>query len=64
MSRRKRNRLPVTQELLEGLETLFPDRLPSEPPSSLEIARLVGQQQVIRKLRDEFEKQYEEHVRS
>jgi hypothetical protein len=46
----------VTQELLEALEETFPDKLPREnregrTPSGAELARLIGQQDVMRKLR-------------
>lgn len=53
-----KKRAPVTQELLDWLTDTYPDRIPSEVPSEAEMARLVGQQQVIRKLRSELEKQY------
>lgn len=47
----------VPAELLKALELIYPDTLPSDPVSAEEIARLVGRQQVIRKMRYEFGRQ-------
>lgn len=41
---------PVTPELLEYLEALYPDQVPRDPSASL--AYYQGQQQVLDKLRD------------
>jgi hypothetical protein len=48
---------PIPTGLLRWLEAAFPDRLPDAPTSEPETARLVGQQNVIRKLRAEHERQ-------
>ena len=47
----------VPQSLLERLEEVFPDRLPTFLPTDVETARLIGKQDVIRKLRAEYERQ-------
>lgn len=52
----KRNIPPITEELLEYLEATFPDKLPSNPQTEVAVARLIGRQDVIRKLRDDYEK--------
>lgn len=41
----------VPPELLEELAVRFPDKLPTEPVSEAELARLLGQQSVLRFLR-------------
>lgn len=48
---------PVPQALIERLEEMFPNRLPQDPEPSEETARRIGQQDVIRKLRTEYERQ-------
>lgn len=50
---------PVSKDLVEWLERHYPDRLPLDLPSEQEVARLVGRQDVVRKLRREYETQYE-----
>ncbi len=41
----------LSPALVEAVERLFPDRLPSKPLAAEEVARLIGQQDVVRKLR-------------
>lgn len=55
----KAKRFPsVSEELLQALEELFPDRLPDTPHTPVtQVAALVGQQDVIRFLRKQFEEQ-------
>lgn len=48
---------PVSEALLVELAKVFPDQLPDKPIGAEETARLIGQQDVIRKLRAEFKKQ-------
>ena len=49
---------PISRELLEYIQKVFPDRLPDSPPASVgEVAALVGNQQVIRHLKAQAEKQ-------
>jgi hypothetical protein len=43
----------VPSELLEELAARFPDKLPSGPVTETELARLVGQQTVLRFLRSQ-----------
>lgn len=47
---------PVTQELLEFLLEKFPDRLPKKPVSERELAMRIGEQRVIRKLQELYDK--------
>ena len=47
----------VPPELLEGLAVRFPDKLPAGPVSEAELARLVGQQSVVRFLRSHLASQ-------
>jgi hypothetical protein len=47
----------IPLSLLEALENRFPDRLPDHPCTEAQAAELIGQQQVIRILRREYEKQ-------
>lgn len=50
---------PVTSELLAWLEGTFPDSLPQTPqPDLAEVNVRIGTQKVIRKLRQEFNKQH------
>lgn len=51
----------VPKALLERLQEYFPDRLPGVEPlqSHVELARLVGRQDVIRKLAHEYKRQTE-----
>lgn len=49
---------PIPRDLLEYLQKVFPDRLPDSPMASAEeVAALVGNQQVIRHLKVQAEKQ-------
>ena len=45
-------RLVISDGLLDTLDTMFPNKLPSFLVSEAEIARLVGQQQVVTWIRD------------
>ncbi len=50
----------VSKALLDRLKELFPDRLPTSKetvPSHEELARLIGQQDVMRKLQHEYDRQ-------
>lgn len=47
----------VPPELLEELAARFPDKLPAGPVSEAELARLVGQQAVLRFLRSQAARQ-------
>lgn len=51
----------VPVAVVEWLEALFPDRLPSEPGERDEFVAKVGEQRVIRRLRREFERQQREN---
>lgn len=44
------NSTGITQELIDVLQGLFPNELPVQHLDSCELARLQGQQDVIRKL--------------
>jgi hypothetical protein len=48
---------PVSKEILEWLERLFPDRAPDLKHSTDEIRFRSGQVSVVRKLRSEYEAQ-------
>lgn len=48
---------PVSAELLSALEEKFPDRLPTAVPSESHMGMLVGEQNVVRYLRKQFEEQ-------
>lgn len=48
---------PVPLALIEELEQRFRDRVPEKVPTPSEVGVLVGQQQVVRFLRREFDKQ-------
>ncbi len=48
---------PVPQALIDELEKRYRDRLPDKVPSREETGVLVGQQEVVRFLRREFDKQ-------
>ena len=57
-------RLVISDGLLETLERMFPNKLPSFLVSDAEIAQLIGQQQVITWIRDkqeELKNQSSEH---
>lgn len=48
----------VSPRLINWLATIWPDRIPSDPTNAAEkLPRLVGQQDVIRRLRQEMERQ-------
>jgi hypothetical protein len=47
----------VSKDLLEELERLFPDKLPTIYRTEAEIGRLIGMQDVMRKLRHEYDAQ-------
>ena len=42
---------PVPPKLVTWLEETFPDKLPGGPTDDFELGRLVGQQDIVRKLR-------------
>lgn len=48
---------PVDEQALLALEARFPDRIPVAVVSEGELGRLVGQQEVIRFLRFQFNEQ-------
>jgi hypothetical protein len=49
---------PISKELVEALERMFPDRLPESPMfSSQGVAFDAGCSKVVRKIRYEFERQ-------
>jgi hypothetical protein len=52
---------PVTAELLSWLESVFIDRLPANPATDLaEVNAKIGEQRVIRKLRQVHNQQHEQ----
>jgi hypothetical protein len=54
---------PVTAELLSWLAGVFPDQLPSIPQADLaEVNVRIGQQRVIRKLREQHNLQHEQSL--
>lgn len=48
---------PVPAALIDELERRFRDRIPDTVPTQDEVGVLVGQQQVVRFLRREFDRQ-------
>lgn len=48
---------PLSPALIEALEELFRDRIPDTVPTPEQVGVLVGQQQVVRFLRREFNRQ-------
>lgn len=58
MSKRDLVAPPVSLEVIQWLERLFPDRLPNDVPASVnEVCASVGEQRVIRRLRKEYAEQ-------
>ena len=55
--------LVITDGLLKQLDDMFPDRLPSILVSDSEISKLIGQQQVVRWLKDKQEEIKEEALK-
>ena len=55
MSKTKRTYPPISEMLLKSLNRDFPDVLPRKLLSEFELGRLVGQQEVIDKLKSEAE---------
>ena len=53
----------ITDGLLKQLDEMFPDRLPSVLVSDSEISKLIGQQQVVRWLKDKQEEIKEEALK-
>jgi hypothetical protein len=52
---------PVTAELLSWLESVFIDRLPATPQTDMaQVNFAIGQQSVIRKLRQAHNQQHEQ----
>tara|TARA_Y100000590_G_scaffold159771_1_gene183276 strand:+ start:133 stop:363 length:231 start_codon:yes stop_codon:yes gene_type:complete len=49
------NHIIITDGLLKELHEIFPDSLPSKLVSEPELCKLIGQQQVIRWLKDKQE---------
>lgn len=49
----------IPKALLDRLEELFPDALPPDLVGAEQTARLIGQQDVVRKLRTEYARQLE-----
>jgi hypothetical protein len=47
----------VSKGLLDELERMFPNKIPVEPLTERQFAVLQGQQEVIRKLRREYDRQ-------
>lgn len=54
------NSIIITDGLLQELHEMFPDNLPSKLVSEPELCKLIGQQQVIRWLKDKQEEIKEE----
>jgi|13_taG_2_1085334.scaffolds.fasta_scaffold13494_2 hypothetical protein len=63
MSNESLGSIIITDGLLEHLEEMFPDRLPTVLVGESEISKLVGQQQVIRWLKDKQEEIREETLK-
>ena len=57
------NSIVITDGLIKHLEEIFPNRLPTVLVGESEISKLVGQQQVIRWLRDKQEELKEETLK-
>lgn len=57
------NSIVITDGLIKHLEEIFPNRLPTVLVGESEISKLVGQQQVIRWLRDKQEEIKEETLK-
>lgn len=53
---------PISDKLIECLEKDYPDKLPRNYKDSFELGILIGQQQIIDKLR--IEKAYNEEITS
>lgn len=47
----------VPKPLLDRLKEIFPDQLPTNFVNPFETGRLIGQQDVLRKLKHEFDQQ-------
>lgn len=50
---------PISDKLIEWLEGVFPDTLPASVPDEAQLGRLIGRQDVIRKLRSEIQRSRE-----
>ena len=48
---------PIQKELLEALEALFPDRCPDESMTDRAVWIAAGGVKVVRKIRNEYERQ-------
>ena len=55
-------RLVISDGLLNTLDTIFPNKLPSFLVTEAEIARLVGQQQVVTWIKDKQEELRDQSV--
>ena len=57
-------RLVISDGLLNTLDTIFPNKLPSFLVSEAEIAQLVGQQQVVTWIKDKQEELREDQFKN
>ena len=62
MTKHNKFGLIITDELLELLGEMFPDTLPYDLVSDKEMSRLIGQQDVIRWLKDKQEELIEDNL--
>ena len=62
MTKHNKFGLIITDELLELLGKMFPDKLPNDLVSDKEMSRLIGQQDVIWWLKDKQEELIEDNL--